>query len=86
MLPNQLINEAIAAITEAAGSAPAMTDDNVRCIDRLAEELGLTMEKVSDSLYVARDQEEEGQKFDYWMFCKFGSKHSGQTITAVVTK
>ena len=86
MYAPQLKSEAITTITEAAGSAPAMTDDHMECIDRLASDLGLTMEKVSDSLYVARDLEEDGQKFDYWMFCKFGSKHAGQTFSAVVIK
>ena len=85
-MTKQIITEAIAAITEAAGSAPVMTDDHMECIDRLADDLGLTMEKVSDSMYVARDLEEDGQKFDYWMFCKYGHKHIGQTVSAIVTK
>lgn len=86
MYAPQLKSEAIAAITEAAGSAPAMTDDHMQTIDRLSADLGLTMEKISDSLYVSRDLEEDGQKFDYWMFCKYGNKHAGQTISAVVIK
>ena len=85
LVPN-LMAEATAEITAASGSAPAITDTHIESIDRLSEDLGLKMEKVSESLYVARDMEEDGQKFDYWMFCKYGSKHTGQTISAVVTK
>lgn len=86
MLPTSLKNEAIAAITEAAGVAPTLIDTHVERIDRLAADLDLTLEKVSDTLYVARDLDEEDQKFDFWLFCKFGDKHVGQTITAVVLK
>jgi len=86
----QLQAEAIAAITEAAGSAPAMEEFVMECIDLLSEDMRRVhckaTEKVSESLYVVRDMEEDGQKFDYWMFCKHGSKHAGQTMTAVVLK
>lgn len=86
MLPTNLINEAIESIKSASGSTPEMIDTNIRCIERLSSEFGMTMEKVSESLYVSRDQEEDGSKFDFWMFCKYGDKHTGQTITAVTFK
>jgi len=86
MTTPRLTVEAIASITAASGSAPAMTDDHIECIDRLAADLGLPLEKVTESLYVARDLEEDGQKFDYWLFCRYGSEHTGQTISGVVLK
>ncbi len=78
--------EAVAAIFAASGSDPVMVDSAMECVSRLAEDLGKPAEKISESLYVIRDMEEDGQSFDYWMFCKYGPRHTGQTITAIVMK
>jgi len=86
MMPNSLKIEAEAAIAEAAGTAPAMIDFRMECVIRLAADAGLSVEKISDVLWVARDQEEDGQKFDFWMFCKFGDSHTGQTVCGFVLK
>lgn len=86
MLNKNLIAEAVAAITAAADSEPTMVDDCPHTITRLASDMGLTIEAISEQVFVARDLEEEGQKFDFWMFCKYGKDHMGQTVTGITLK
>lgn len=87
---NTIKTEAIVAITNEAGSSPQMVDSAMECIALLIEDMqrvhGKSTEKISDSLYVVRDLEEDGVQFDFWMFCKYGLHTTGQTITAVTTK
>ena len=78
--------EAVAAITAAAGKDPVMVDSAMECIYRLIEDFGKSADKISENIHVIRDIEEDGQMFDFWMFCKYGPRHTGQTITAIVMK
>lgn len=84
MLPKPEIDAAVAAITAAAGAAPINVQHQVESIVRFTRDLDLTPEQVSDTTFVVRGLEEEGQAFDLWLYCRAGANAAGWTVTGIV--
>lgn len=74
-----LKTEAKDQIIAASGKTPENVDTEMCSIARLVEDIGMAAEKISDTLFVVRNVE---GRFDFWMFCKYGYEHKGQTIVA----